>query len=258
MRRVRGLAALVAVVSIAGCGSSNGGSSGGGSGKQPLTVSAAASLQRALTSYGRRLSPSPRFSFGGSDELATQIRQGVKPDVFVAANKKLPAALFAEHLVEAPVVFAANRLVLAVPAASTRVRSLADLEHPGVKLAIGSPSVPIGSYTRTVLERLGKERSARILANVRSEEPDVKGVVGKLIQGAVDAGFVYATDVKAAGGKLVAIPLPDALHPQAAYAAAVVAGTSRRAAATRFVAALRAGDGQVELRRAGFEPPPAP
>lgn len=256
MRRGRALAGLAAVVSLAGCGDSK--NSGGDAGKAPLTVSAAASLQRALTSYGQRLSPSLRFSFGGSDELATQIRQGVKPDVFVAANKKLPAALFAEHLVEAPVVFAANRLVLAVPAASTRVRSLAELERPGVKLAIGSPSVPVGSYTRTVLGRLGRERSARILANVRSQEPDVKGVVGKLIQGAVDAGFVYATDVKAAGGKLVAIALPDALHPQAAYAAAVVTGTARRTSATRFVAALRTGDGQIELRRAGFEPPPAP
>ena len=33
------------------------------------------------------------------------------------------------------------------------------------------------------------------MANVRSEEPDVKGVVGKLTQGAADAGFVYLTDV---------------------------------------------------------------
>jgi molybdate transport system substrate-binding protein len=252
LRRGRALIALVAVVSIAGCGGG-----GGKAGNGPLTVSAAASLQKALGAYGQRLSPSPRFSFGGSDELATQIRQGVKPDVFVAANQKLPAALFAEHLVEQPVVFAANRLVLAVPAGSTRVRALADLEHPGVTLAVGSPSVPVGSYTRTVLQRLGPGPRKRILANVRSQEPDVKGVVGKLIQGAVDAGFVYATDVKAAGGKLAAIALPDALHPQAAYAAAVVTGTPRQAEAEKFVTALRQGGGQSELRRAGFEPPPA-
>ena len=30
----------------------------------------------------------------------------------------------------------------------------------------------------------------------------MKGVVGKLTQGAADAGFVYASDVKAAGGEL--------------------------------------------------------
>lgn len=247
------MAALAAAVLLAGCESGTGGRGANG----PLTVSAASSLQRALAAYGERISPSPRFSFGGSDELATQIRQGVKPDVFVAANKKLPAALFAERLVEKPVVFAANRLVLAIPAGTTRVRTLADVKRPGVRLAVGSPSVPVGTYTRAVLARLGAAKSRQILANVRSQEPDVKGIVGKLVQGAVDAGFVYATDVRAAGGKLVEIALPDALHPQAAYAAAVVQGTHRRAQAVRFVAALREGDGQSELRRAGFEPSPA-
>ena len=47
-----------------------------------------------------------RFSFAGSDELAAQIRKGVKPDVFAAANTKLPEALAKEGRVETPVVFA--------------------------------------------------------------------------------------------------------------------------------------------------------
>ena len=57
-----------------------------------------------------------QLSFAGSDELAAQIRAGAKPDVFAAANTKLPDELFAEGLVERPRVFAANKLVLAVPA----------------------------------------------------------------------------------------------------------------------------------------------
>ena len=56
-----------------------------------------------------------KLSFGGSDELAAQIRQGVKPDVFAAANTKLPDELNGEGLVEKPVVFATNELVIAVP-----------------------------------------------------------------------------------------------------------------------------------------------
>ena len=46
---------------------------------------------------------------------------------------------------------------------------------------------------------------------MRSNEPDVKGIVGKLTQGAVDAGFVYVTDVNAAGDALTAIELPAEL-----------------------------------------------
>ena len=84
--------------------------------------------------------------------------------------------------------------------------------------------MPIGSYTREVLGRLGQEDRRRILANVRSNEPDVGGVVGKLTHGAADAGFVYVTDVAAAAGKLQAIDLPGELRPTVAYGVAVVKG----------------------------------
>jgi molybdate transport system substrate-binding protein len=255
VREARAVALTGAALALAlgGCGDGSAGANG-----EPLVVSAASSLQRAFTAYGARFDGGRvRFSFAGSDELAAQIRQGVEPDVFAAASTALPEALHREGLVERPVVFAGNRLVLAVPAGSPTVRSLADLGRPGVTIAIGSASVPIGSYTRAVLDRLPARARDAILANVRSEEPDVKGIAGKLAQGAVDAGFLYATDVEAAGGALRAIALPDALEPQAAYGVAVVAGARHPAAARRFVDRLLHGDGARALRAAGFEPPPA-
>lgn len=238
------------MLSVAGCGS---GDRGSGSGN--LVVSAAASLQKAFTKYGQQFG-SVQFSFAGSDELAAQIKQGAKPDVFASANTKLPDELFKAGRVEKPTVFAGNRLVLAVPAKSTKVASLADLEQPGIKLAVGSPSVPIGSYTRKVLALLPPAQSKRILANVRSEEPDVKGIVGKLSQGAVDAGFVYVTDVKATKGALRAIELPASLRPIAAYAVAVVKGAKHADQAKKFIAGLISGEGRQDLRAAGFEAPP--
>jgi molybdate transport system substrate-binding protein len=96
-----------------------------------------------------------------------------------------------------------------------------------------------------------------VLANVRSEEPDVKGIVGKLTQGAVEAGFVYVTDVTATGGKLRAIELPASLQPTVAYALVVVDDAEHAQAARRFVAGLLHGKGAAELRAAGFAPPPA-
>ena len=105
-------------VALAGCGSSS---------DDELKVSAASSLQKAFTAYAQGLNDTKvRYSFAGSDELAAQIEQGVRPDVFASANTKLPAALYAKRLVEAPVVFAGNKLVLAVPAGSD-IHSLADL-----------------------------------------------------------------------------------------------------------------------------------
>jgi molybdate transport system substrate-binding protein len=252
--RIRSAFAAVVVVlgaATSGCGSGDTKSSGG-----PLVVSAAASLQAAFTSYGGDIAPTPRFSFAGSDELAAQIRQGVKPDVFASANTKLPDALHTAGLVGTPTVFAGNRLVLAVPAKASKVSSLAGIERPGVKVATGSATVPIGSYTEKALARLPAQERGRILKNVRSREPDVKGIVGKLTQGAVDAGFVYITDVKATHGALRAIELPEAVKPSAAYGVAVVTGAKHPAAAKRFVAGLLHGSGRQALRAAGFEPPP--
>ncbi len=246
---MRRLAIVIACLALAACG--------GSSEKPTLTVSAATSLKTALTGYGRDFSDATvRASFAGSDELAAQIRQGVKPDVFASANTTLPEALYKEGLVEKPRVFAANRLVLAVPASGARVSGLSDLEKTGVTIAMGSATVPVGSYTRKVLAKLPAAESKAILANVRSNEPDVGGVVGKIAQGAVDAGFVYVTDVKAAGGELRAIDLPAGLQPQVSYGVAVVKGAEHPAEAKAFVDGLLRGDGRKQLDAAGFLPPP--
>jgi molybdate transport system substrate-binding protein len=252
MATVIGVLALV----LAACGSSSSNSSSDAS-KPNLTVSAAASLKAAFTAYAQQFSQaSVRYSFAGSDILAAQIEQGVKPDVFASANTKLPDMLYAKGLVSKPVTFAANKLVIAVPAGSSKVKSISDLEKPGVSIAIGSASVPIGSYTRKVLAKLGAAQSAKLLANVRSDESDVSGIVGKLTQGAVDAGFTYVTDVKATKGALVVIPLPATLQPVVAYGIAVVTGDPHPAQAQAFISGLLNGSGQQDLTNAGFLPPP--
>jgi molybdate transport system substrate-binding protein len=246
---VRRAAALLATaIVLAGCG---------GSGKPTLTVSAAASLQKAFTTYGGQFrQAAARFSFGGSDALAAQIEQGVKPDVFASANTKLPDLLFSEGLVEKPVVFTANKLVLAVPTRS-KIRSLADLERPGVTLVVGTPTVPVGDYTDSVLARLPRAARYAIEGNIRDREPDVTGIVGKLTEGAADAGFLYATDVNATGGALKAIDLPASLQPKVAYGIAIVRGTSHASQAQRFIDGLLSGRGRSDLLADGFLAPPS-
>jgi molybdate transport system substrate-binding protein len=248
---MRSLSVVLAAcaLALAGCGGSD----------DTLRVSAAASLKDALTRYGGEFEEArTRFSFGGSDELAAQIRKGAKPDVFASADTKLPDELYDEGLVEMPVTFAGNRLVLAVPASSDAgIASLEDVEKAGTTLAIGSEAVPVGSYARAVLSKLPESASSAILKNVRTQEPDVAGIVGKLTQGAVDAGFVYVSDVRAAGGTLKAIELPDSLQPAVAYGVAVVKGAEHEEAARAFVDGLLDGDGRRALDDAGFEPPPA-
>jgi molybdate transport system substrate-binding protein len=247
VKRALALAGLLAAVA-SGCGDDDEASA-----ERPrLVVSAAASMTEALEACAPDFeAASVRLSFAGSDELAAQIRQGVKPDVYAAANTRLPDELESEGLLEKPVEFATNTFVLAVPEDSD-IASVDDLTAKGVKVAIGSESVPIGSYTRETLAKLPDGQGDAILANVRSNEPDVKGIVGKLTQGAADAGFVYVTDVNATNGELKAIELPPDVEPQVTYAAGVVKGARQPEQARAFVDGLVDGGCADALREAGF------
>ena len=240
----------ILVLAVAGCGDEE------ETAKPRLTVSAAASLKTAFEDYAKSFDAATvRYSFAGSDELAAQIRQGVKPDVYAAANTKLPDQLSEDGLVEKPTVFAGNELVIAVPADSD-IDSIYDLAAGDVDIVVGAESVPVGSYTREVLKRLPVDERRAITANFRSQEPDVSGVVGKLTQGAADAGFVYATDVSAAGDKLKTVKLPEDLQPEVEYGAAVVKGAPEPEVAKEFIDGLLEGAGLEAMERAGFLPPP--
>jgi len=256
VRRSLALCALLALPLAAGCGGDdddNGGSSGTSSAAKPtLVVSAASSMTEALNSCNPEFAPAKvRAQFAGSDELAAQIEQGVKPDVYAAANTKLPDELNQKGLLETPVKFATNTFVLAVPKDSD-IKSIDDLTASGVKIAIGSEDVPIGSYTRDTLAKLPPDQEKAILANVKSNEPDVKGIVGKLTQGAADAGFVYITDVNATNGQLKAIKLPADVEPQVTYEAGVVIGAKHPKQAQTYVDQLVLGNCAKALQQAGF------
>jgi molybdate transport system substrate-binding protein len=237
---VRNAAALVILVlALAGCGGD----------AEELTVYAAASL----TEVFQELDEDTRFNFAGSDELATQIREGAPADVYAAASPRYLDELFAEELVEEPVIFATNRLVLIVPSDNPAgIGSFDDLAEEGTKLVIGAEGVPVGDYARTVLESMG---ATGVLDNVVSNEEDVKGVVGKVAAGEADAGFVYVTDYNAAKDELRAIALPDDAQAVVEYPIAVVAGTEQRAAAEAFVELVLGEEGRRALESAGFGVP---
>jgi molybdate transport system substrate-binding protein len=243
---MRWLVAIALAAVVAGCGSS------AGAGDAQLTVSAAASLTDALTNCSKDFEGATvRLSFAGSDELAAQIRRGVKPDVYAAANTKLPDQLADEGLLDTPTVFATNELVIAVPDDSA-IGSIDDLAQSGVKLVIGAETVPVGAYTRDILARLPPGQEKRIVANVRSNEPDVNGVVGKLTQGAADAGVVYRTDLV---DGLKAITLPEDLQPVVEYGAGVVKGAKQPKLAQDYLDGLTDGSCADALKSAGFGAP---
>jgi len=242
---VKRLVLAFALVALAGCG----GATGGGDSNDHATVFAAASLTEVFP----QIDPAATFNFAGSDDLATQITEGAPADVFAAASTKYPDQLYENGLVDKPEVFATNKLVLIVPKDNpANIQSVDDLLNADVKLVIGAEGVPIGDYTRTVLENMG---ASEVLDQVVSEEDDVKGVVGKVSLGEADAGFVYVTDVKPVDDKVTAIELPDEAQAVVQYEIAVVKDAPHHDVAHEFVEQVLGDAGQAKLQAAGFGPP---
>lgn len=236
---MRVVAVLAAVMALAGCGGED----------EALVVFAASSL----SGVADEIDPAAEVVFGGSNDLAAQIRDGAEAGVFLSASAKPLEELRATGLVEAPAVFASNRLVIIVPAMNAAdITHIVDLTRSGVKLILGAEGVPIGDYARESLELAGLGAA---LENVVSLEEDVKGVVGKVALGEADAGIVYATDAAAVGDDVLSFPISDYFQPKIRYYAAIVSPGS--AAAERYLDRLLGTEGQAALRGAGFLPAPS-
>jgi molybdate transport system substrate-binding protein len=204
----------------------------------------------SLTDVFPQIDKSQQYSFAGSDALAAQIRLGAPADVFASANTTLPNSLYAQGLVEKPVVFTTNKLVLVVPKSNPAgIKTVFDLKKKGIKLIIGTATVPIGSYTRTILRNLAL---TSVLSNVVSQETDVRSILSKVALAEADAGFVYVTDAKTVADKVTVITLPAWAQPPVRYGIAVIKSTSSRADAVAFINKVLSKAGQARLRAAGF------
>jgi molybdate transport system substrate-binding protein len=236
-----------------GCGSSKKSSTTGraaeAAASQPAVFAAA-----SLTKVFPQIDPIAKYTFGGSGALETQIEQGAPADVFAAASPKQPAALYAKGMVDKPVEFATNTLVLVVPKSNpAHIASVADITKPGVKLVICNATVPCGDYARTAFKNLGITSEA--MKNVVSEATDVTQVLAEVSVGEADAGFVYITDADAANGKVSVVRLPAKAKPGATDFIAVVKSAKDQAAGQAFVAKVTSSEGQALLRAAGFGKP---
>ena len=256
--RVSVLVGVVALYSGAG-----GPAAGGGT----LTVFAAASLTESFREIADSFQADPagtgvRLNLGGTEQLAMQLEQGAPADVFASADLQWMEQLRQRDLIEgSPVVFAGNRLVVVVPRRNPAgISRLEDLARPGLKLVLAAEAVPAGHYSREALARLGRapgfpsDYRRKVLANVVSEEENVKGVLAKVQLGEADAGVVYHSDALAVAGSVRELEIPDPYNVAARYPIAVVRGSPASDAARRFVSFVLSATGQAVLARHGLVP----
>ena len=253
------LAAVILIATLSACGASFPPT------QEELTVFAAASLTEAFTQIGQAFEAehpggTVRFSFAGSQTLRTQIEQGAAADVFAPANSTEMQKLVDGGLVEdgSAQTLATNQLGVIMPGDNlAEIASLADLGRPGVKLVLAAEEVPAGKYARQMLENLnaafGPDYKDQVLANVVSNETDVRQVVAKVELGEADAGIVYVSDWVASPG-LATLEIPYDANVIAAYPIAPVAGNSHPELGRGFVDFVLSAEGQAALQNWGFGP----
>ena len=234
-------------------------------GPRLLTVYAAASLTEAFTEIGEAFEVSHpgvtvTFNFGGSQNLRTQIEQGAPVDVFASANAKELDALVAQNMIrpEAPKVFLTNRLIVILPEENPAgIASLEDLSKPGLKLVLAAEEVPAGRYAREILEKLnaqfGADYSEKVLANVVSNEDNIRQAVTKVQLGEADASIVYVSDAVAVP-ELQKIEIPADMNVVAEYPLARLAESANPDLADDFIEHVLSPDGQATLKKWGFMP----
>lgn len=235
--------AATAGSTLTACGSS-------ASSEKTLTVFAAASLKGTFTHLKNTFEaahPGVKvvLDFDGSAALVTQIKAGAPADVFASAATKNMNALGATAV--SPHDFATNVLEIATPSGNpAHVATLKDLTRPGLKLVLCDQAVPCGAAAGALAAK-----NHLTFAPV-SKEHSVSGVLSKVETGQADAGLVYVTDVKGAGGQVVGVAIPAAENVRSTYPIAVLSTAAQPALAQQWVALVLSSEGQTVLRNAGF------
>ncbi|GAA1373202.1 molybdate ABC transporter substrate-binding protein [Luteococcus sanguinis] len=231
------------------------GCSGSASPNSTITVLAAASLSDTFDTLAadyEQAHPSVdvQVSYGGSSALAQQVNDGYPADVLASASTKTMDTVVASGKATTPTTFATNVLEVAVPKDNPGgVRALADLTKPDLQIALCQSSVPCGAASATLLTR------QNLTVRAATEEADVRSVLTKVRLGEVDAGLVYATDVRAAGDDVIGIEIPPNQNVSTSYPIATLTGAQNPDGAAAFMGEVLSDHGRAVLREAGFTLP---
>ncbi len=254
---IRSCSLALAAIVLSGCSPRE--KSSATSDTPSLKIAAASDLQGALAKIANQFEARSAcrvvISFGSTGQLAQQIEHGAPFDVFASANVSHLEAMKAKNLILADTMqrYARGRIVLVVKKNSSHsVTRLEDLIRPEIKhVAIANPShAPYGLAARQALERAGLwnqlEPKVVLGENVRQAMQYVE-------TGNAEAG-ITALSLAIADDQPRTL-IDETLHDPIEQTIAVLAGSKNPSLSREFVGFVTGPDGQVVLRKFGFQIP---
>lgn len=201
------------------------------------------------------------FNLDGTQALKTQVQNGAYADVFISASNSYTTELTkGGYFVDGTVKpLTSNYVTVILPAKNpANIQSLTDLAKPGVKIAMGDKSVPVGAATYGALANLAKSTygadwNTSVFKNVVTYETSEPGVATKVALGEVDAGFVYeSTSAAAKTGTYTVITIPKKDNYLQTYTIGILKESTSKGAAADFENFMLSSAGQQDLRDYGF------
>jgi molybdate transport system substrate-binding protein len=227
-----------------------------GTRREPLLVSAAADLTPAFQELGKQFEQQEGtrvlFNFGSTGQLAQQIEQGARVDLFAAANVSFIEGLEKKFLIlpGTKALYAQGRITLWMrddsPLKLERVEDLARPEFK--KVAIANPEhAPYGAAAREALETAGVWE---VVAKKLVYGENISQTLQYAESGNVDAAIVALSLSTQSKGRWVLIPAE--MHKPLIQALGVITGTEHEQEARRFAAFVNAPQGREVMRKYGF------
>jgi len=230
---MRRLPVLAAALLLSGCTAAPTG----------LTVLGASSTRVIDEAVAARSASEVTFSHAGSSTLVQQLIDGAPADLLITADHATMSRAVEGGVVEGPRVVAHNELVMVVGRGAS-ISSVDDL-GPDTALVLCDPQVPCGAVTAQLID-----------PDIRpvSLEHSVADVLGKVVSGQADAGWVYRTDALAAGDAVTVVDIPGAVDHPTAVVAAVTTGSADREEAQALLDLLSSPTMRPVWAEHGFTP----
>ena len=238
-----------------------------------LIVFAAASMTETLTEIAelyKNVAPNVTlvFNFDSSGTLKTQIQEGADVDLFISAAPKQMNQLDSSKDADANpdgldfvlqgsrINLLENKVALAVPSGNPKnINSYDDLAA-GLKdgtifLAMGNSDVPVGQYTKKILDYYELSEDDLAAKGCVTYGSNVKEVTTQVSEATVDCGIIYATDAFSAGLQVVDTATAE-MCGQVIYPAAVMNVSKNPEAAQAFLDYLTGPEATAVFESVGF------